>query len=126
MDINQVRFGGFSIGANKGNAKSEDTKKEETKASVGGEVRKDVEPDVFFETLDNLAVQGQLQVSQTGKKEINPADYLSQDRIADIEAMMGEFENGVDTVANTIESEFPGFFSAETKNALAAGIFAGE
>ena len=40
--------------------------------------------------------------------------------------MMAEFEAGVDEIALSIEEEFPGMFSQEYKNALAAGIFAQE
>ena len=60
------------------------------------------------------------------RKEVNPNDYLSEERISDIEAMMAEFDNGVNAVANTIEAEFPGMFAQAQKNALAARVFAQE
>ena len=75
----------------------------------------------------NIAgLQNKAQIAHPEKKEVNPSDYLTEDRISDIEAMMGKFEDGVGKIADAIEAELPGFFAQDTKNALAAKIFAQE
>ena len=125
MDINKVVFGNFSMGPQRGRSEKEEVKEEaQTSANVGSEKKLDAE--TVYNALDAVAVQNKAQIVQTDKKEVNPADYLSDDRMKDIEAMMGKFENGVGTIADAIEEELPGFFAADIKNALAARIFAQE
>ena len=125
MDINKITFGDFSIGAKRGNAQKSDEKQEAPKASVGGET-KSINADALFSAMNIAGLQNKVQISQAERKEVNPSDYLSEERISDIEAMMGKFEDGVGVVANAIENELPGFFAEDTKNALAARIFAAE
>ncbi len=125
MDVNKVTFGNFSIGAKNTNAKKNEQKEEASKGIVSGEVQ-NLEGKDFLNALNIAGMQNIAQISRVERKEVNPADYLSAERVADIEAMMGKFEDGVDSVANVIEQELPGFFAADVKNALAAKIFAQE
>ncbi len=125
MDINKVVFGDFSIGARKNEAKKSETQEEPSKASVAGEA-KSVDAEAVLDALNIAGLQNKAQIARAEKKEIDPSEFLSEERIADIEAMMGKFEDGVDKIANAIEAELPGFFAADAKNALAAKIFAQE
>jgi len=123
MDINKVSFGNYSYGAKKGNVEKEEKKEESPKVSIAGEVQ-DLNSEDVLNAMNIISIQNRARIAQTERKEINPADYLDQGRISDIEAMMGKFEDGVGVVANAIENEFPGFFAEDTKNALAAKIYA--
>ena len=126
MDIQQVRFGNYSIGNPKGNVGAKQKQaNEKTQANNNNETPKTVDADKFFEALNMQGVQNKMQVSVT-KTEVNPLEHLSQERINDIEAMMAEFENGVEQTANLIEGEFPGLFANDKKYALAAQVFAKE
>lgn len=126
MEINKVAFGNFSIGAKANNAQKQEVKEEAQKAQAGVGGQQSVNAESVFSALNIAGMQNLSQINRSERKEINPADYLSADRIADIEAMMGKFDDGVSKVADTIEQELPGFFAADAKNALAAKIFAGE
>ena len=124
MDINKVTFGEFSIGAKQSRARKEEQNEEtEEKSSVAKDV-KSIDAEAFLEAMSIAGIQNKAQISRSENKEVNPSDFLDEKRITDIEAMMGKFEDGVSVVANAIESEFPGFFAPDTKNALAAKIFA--
>lgn len=125
MDVNQVRFGNYSIGNPNGGA-AKRSEKEVEKAPVNIEAPKQsvVDADDIFAALGLAALQNKAQIGNVEKKEVNPLDYLSQERIADIEAAMAEFESGVSTVADALEAEFPGAFAPDQKNALAASIYA--
>ena len=125
MDVNKVVFGNFSIGAQKGEAKKSEEREETNKASVGSEA-KNIDSEALFDALNIAGLQNKAQIAHPEKKEVNPSDYLTEDRISDIEAMMGKFEDGVGKIADAIEAELPGFFAADAKNALAAKIFAQE
>ena len=127
MDINQVRFGNYSIGNPQVGAKKSEAK---TQENVQPEVQKEgvkneVNAENILSALNIAGTQNLAQINFAAKKEINPADYLSPERIADIEAMMAGFENGVNAVADVIEAEIPGLSEAN-KNALAAGVYAQE
>ena len=126
MDINKVTFGNYSIGAKQGNVQKETGKEEAPKANVAESNEKSIDKEAFLNAMDIAGMQNKIQIAKTEKKAVNPADFLNEDRISDIEAMMGKFEDGVNSVANAIEAEFPGFFAEDTKNALAAKIFAQE
>ena len=125
MDINQVRFGSYSIGNPKsGTRKKEEMPKENLaqEANEGGVKKSNA--DDFFAAMNIAGLQNKANIKLPEQKEINPADYLSDDRISDIEAMMGDFEAGVGQVADVIEVEFPNVFTQAQKQALAANIFA--
>ena len=92
----------------------------EAKANVASEKN----PDGVMSALNIAGMQNMAQINVAAKKEVNPADHLSADRMADIEAMMADFELGVNQIADALEDEFPGMLSDEKKMALAAQIFA--
>lgn len=121
MDVNQVRFGNYSIGnSNSGAKKSEE--KEEQKPQLNEKAEstaKNVNADELFSAMNTAALQNKAQVNFTAKKSVQ----LDSDRVADIEAMMAEFESGVNNIAGMIADEFPSM-SAKMRNDLAARIFA--
>ena len=129
MDVNQVRFGNYTIGSSqahlgkKEEAQKESVQQQEVKSS--SDTQK-MSADDFFNAMNISGLQNRAQISSIAKKEVNPSDYLSEDRIRDIQAMMGKFENGVNQVADVIEAEFPNALSQQDKLALAANIYAAE
>lgn len=126
MDINQVKFGSYSIGNSRTGAKEGKKEAQEAKQpQVVNEATNQVSADKVYEALNFQGLQNLAQIN-VAKKEVNPEQYLTEDRIKDIEAMMGKFDDGVNKVANTIDAEFPGFFEEDAKLALAAQIFAQE
>ena len=125
MDVNQVRFGNYSIGNPSGGAAKRSEKQDDEKVlNFEAPKTQNVDADDIFAALGLAALQNKAQIGNVEKKEVNPLEYLSQDRIADIEAAMAEFENGVNTVANALDAEFPGAFAPDQRNALAASIYA--
>ena len=127
MDINQVRFGSYSIGNSSiGARKSEAKAKQEAPVEAKSEgVKNEVSADELFNAMNIAGLQNKAQIN-ISRTEVNPMDYLSEDRIKDIEAMMGKFESGVNQVADMIEAEFPSVFSQQDKLALAANVYAAE
>lgn len=86
--------------------------------------QKGVEADEIFSALSVLGAQNFAAVS--GKNQINPADYLSEERIASIEESMKLFERNVEKYAGAIQEEFGDAFSDDVKYALAAEAFSRE
>lgn len=126
MDVNQVRFGNYSIGNSQGGApKRSEEEAKETQEQPQYVMAQNFDVDDYYSALGMVGMQNMAFVSRTDSIP-NPDDYLSQDRINDIEAAMATFENGVDEIANTIEAEFPDMFAPDQRNALAAQIFAAE
>ena len=123
MDVNNVRFGNYSIGnSNARQLKDEQKPAEEKTTEAKQNQNAFINPD---KAMDVLAAQGMMnmaQVDYVSRKEVNPTDYLSEDRIADIEAMMGKFDSGVNEIADVIGNEIP--LSPANRLALAAHIFA--
>ena len=124
MEIGQVKFGNYTIGnpnqrANQGNKEPEEKKEPQVQ---GAEV-KSVNRDDLLNAMNMVGMQNMSQISPKSPDEINPQEFLDEGRIGDIEAMMMEFESGVNRVAEAIGNEFPEL-SEETRNALAARIFA--
>ena len=120
---NRIGLGSQTIGnqasamAKKGNKEASETQQQ----NVQNFNEKD-----FFNALSFVSQQNMVQINRPEAQAVNPSDYLSEERISDIEAMMAEFDSGVSGISNTIEAEFPGVFDEASKNALAARIFAGE
>ena len=83
-------------------------------------------PDSLLNAMGTMGAYNLININKADAKAVNPSDYLDDGRISDIEAMMAEFEAGVDEIALSIEEEFPDMFTQAQKNALAAGIFAQE
>ena len=123
MDINKVVFGNFSVGARNARPQKNDEENKQVQENAQS-TSKNVDAEEVLSALNFAGIQNKFQFVGPEKKEINPADYLTEDRIADIEAMMGKFEDGVSVAADAIENEFPGFFKADVRNALAAKIYA--
>ena len=124
MDVNQVRFGMNSVGANATSTKGKDAKAEEkANDEVKTSVAKEASPESVMSALSAMGSQNLAFVSVAPKKEVNPADYISPERASDIEAMMANFEVGVNEIVFALEDEFSGMLSDESKYALAASIF---
>ena len=124
--INNVRIGNYSIGNPQGGAaRKSESEAGETQTQNQQAQSQNFDVDNYFNALGMVGAQNMAFISKTDKVP-NPSDYLSDERISDIEAMMAEFDFGVESYANTIEAEFPGMFDEASKNALAAQIFAAE
>ena len=125
MDINQVRFSNFSIG----NSSARQAKEEKADENKAEELRKEsistFNPEKMLDAMETQGLQNLAQVNMVSKKEVNHAEFLTEDRIADIEAMMGDFEAGVGKIADVLEDEFP-MLSPDNRLAFAAHIFAAE
>ena len=127
MDVNQVRFGEYYIGTSSGrNANRERKAEKEGQQSVQTQAMPSADREDILNALDISGAQNLAFVSKTEVQAPNPADYLDEARISDIEAMMAEFDNGVNQVADIIEAEFPNMFAPDIKNSMAARIFAAE
>ncbi len=125
MEINQVRFGNYSIGNPAAKQTKHGSKSENDVPQVRGENKTELNPDEMFSAMNIAGLHNKAQINFVSEKEINPADFLSEERIADIEAMMERFDSGVNSVAEIVGNELPGI-SEQNKNALAAEIFARE
>ena len=128
MDVNQVRFGSYSIGNSGIGAKKSEgkEKKEVAQEAKSAGVKNEVSAEEMFSAMNIAGLQNKAQININSRAEVNPSDYLDENRIKDIEAMMGKFESGVNQVADMIEAEFPSVFSQQDKLALAANIYAAE
>lgn len=104
-------------------ANSQNEKEVQKEAPVAPK-QKGVEADEIFSALNALGAQNFATVS--GKNQINPADFLSEERIASIEDSMKLFEKGVEKYAGAIQEEFGDAFSDDVKYALAAEAFSRE
>lgn len=100
-------------------SKAEDNKGDVKEKNVEQNTKKAGE-----EVLDSMNLMGLMNKAQIGVKSVNPRDYLSEDRIKDIEESMGIFEKGVEEHAKVIREEFGQIpLSEATINALAAQAF---
>lgn len=128
MDVNQVRFGEYYIGtSNRRSAnKEKEAQKEEQAPNMQAQAMPSADREDILNALNITGAQNLAFVSKTEVQAPNPADYLDEARISDIEAMMAEFDNGVNQVADIIEAEFPNMFAPDVKNSMAARIFAAE
>lgn len=79
------------------------------------------------EIMSAMSIMGAQNLAHvTAKNQVNPADYLSAERIASIEDSMKLFEQGVEKYAGAVQEEFGDIFSDETVYALAAEAFSKE
>ncbi len=125
MDVNQVKFGNYAIGNGNSGAKKREGNEEETAQVIeAAQTQKTVDANSVFEAMAAQGMQNKAQINFASKKELDPVAFLGEERVADIEAMMARFEDGVKNVSSTIEGEFPGAFTEADKNALAAHIYA--
>ena len=118
MGINNVRFVNFAVGDKNSNAKKQAAQEEVEQAEQQVAPQVVEESKDFPTSLDILGAQYKASINKVEPKELSP------ERVNDIEAMMAEFENGVNAIADTIDAEFPGFFADDAKLALAAQIYA--
>ena len=125
MDVNKINFGSYTIGTNRGDNQKDEKSEEMPNVSTVVETQS-VDAQAVLDAMELSGIQNKFGIAKQESKEINPSDFLSEDRILEIEAMMGKFEDGVGIAADAIEKEFPGFFTQDTKNALAAKIYAQE
>ena len=130
MEIGKVKFGEYSVGNGQvGSGKKGEEKQEvQTNAQVQSEKAKTVKAEDVYNALGALGTQNMAFITKNaGVGDVEAATkLLGEERTSDIEAMMAEFENGVNDIANIIDDEFGDIFSEPEKNALAARIFAKE
>ena len=124
-EISKINIFGHSK-INKAN--DENMQKQNSKAEDKGDVKEkksDADTKVSSEAvLDALNLQAIANKAQMGVKSINPRDYLSEERIKDIEESMGVFEKGVEEHAAIIRQEFGSLALSEVAiNELAAQAF---
>ena len=126
MDVNQVRFGSYSIGNPQGGSTQKSEEKASEAQTQNAQIASFSSADDVMEALGIAGMQNLVFVSKTDSKEVNPADYLDEKRISDIEAMMAEFDSGVSQIAEIIGTEFSGKLDPAQTYALAAQIYAAE
>ena len=130
MDVNQVKFGNYSIGSSSSgaanNSKENASEAQTQNAQAQAQGINASSADSILNALGIAGMQNLAFINKTEPQAPNPADYLDENRISDIEAAMAEFESGVDNIANVLDAEFPGMFADDQKLALAAQIFAAE
>ena len=126
MEVNQVRFGNYTIGnSNARNPKKEQKPEEEVQTQPSAQDVKSVNRDDLLNAMNMVGLQNKPNINSRGMTDIDPSEFLSEERTTDIEAMMAEFETGVNRIADAIGKEFPELSEAN-RNALAARIFAQE
>jgi len=130
MDVNRVRFGNYFIGNQSAGAKKNE-KKEQQEAQLNLEdekIQKQVDANSMFDAMNIASLQNKANISIKSKNAQMPdiSKYVSDESAARIEAMMGDFENGVNFTKSILENEFPNILSENQKNSLAAKIFAQE
>ncbi len=117
--VNQAIFGNsYSIGNSSAKQSKNSAASEESKASEAKSAQQNYNPEDVLNAMNITGLQNKIHVNSTSKE-------LDADRVASIEAMMEEFDNGVNEVSEFIAGEFPGLSEAD-RNALAAAVFARE
>ena len=123
--MNNLHINNF--GGNYGFYDHDDAKAKKEEKEVKEEVivnkLETVEPEKVLDALNLLGAQNMAKVSKT---QINPADFLSEERIASIEESMKLFEQGVEKYAGAVKEEFGNAFSDNVVYALAAEAFSRE
>ena len=103
--------------------KEEDTKKTQVKQNETVEEKNETkDPNAILDAMQMSAIQNK---AIAFGRLINPAKYLSQERINDIQTSMGYYENNVENALSAMDSEFSGVSAWENlpyaqKLALAA------
>ena len=129
MEVNQVRFGNYSIGNQASGFlrnNKEDASETQTQAQnqqVQNQQGFDIEG--FFNAQNLAGLQNLAFISKSEVQMPNPADFLDDARINDIEAMMTEFEAGVNNIFSVLQEEFSGMIPEEKMYEFAASMFAG-
>ena len=105
--------------------KENDSKKADEKNELPQAQAKEAkDPDAIFDAMQMSAIQNK---AIAFGKFINPKDYLSEDRIKDIEASMGAFEGNTESKKAAMDTEFQGVSAWENlsdsqKLAMAASM----
>ena len=132
MDINQVRFGNYTIGNSQANlGKKEETKKGDVEQKAQNNDLPKISADDFYNAMNIAGLQNKAQISIV-KKDLSTqeginaliAKYSTPEQVKNIEAMMNRFNSGVEKTADVIDAEFKGIFKPADKYALAAKVFA--
>lgn len=121
--ISRISFNG-TFNVPKKSVNEDIKEKEEQKQPEN--TQKQVEPDKILEAMN---YSGVLNLVNTKVPVINPKDYLSEDRINDIENSMKNFQIGVDENLKALNDEFGELPEFKTLNeadklAMAAQAFA--
>ena len=118
MDVNQVRFGSYSIGSSQSGApRSTNKEASETQTpSVESQITSTVKADDMLGAMNIAGSYNMVSVV----KSVNPADYIDDQRASEIEAMMAGFDAGVEAAVDIINADFPGMFTDQEMYALAA------
>ena len=128
-EVNRIGWANTAIGnglfANNSKTKPE-AEAEKQSTAFNQNLNSTVSPEDVLSAMQNLGAYNFINVNKTEAQTIDPTKYLSEERIAEIEAMMAEFDSGVEEVAAIIGKELPEDVSQATKNALAASIYAQE
>ncbi len=125
--MNIGRTNAYSVSNAAFNAKANNVEsKEANKQAVQNEGNQNKQANPL-DILSSMEIMGKQNIN--GLNMINPAKYLSPERIADIQASMAKFEAGVSGSQKALEAEFAGTpqyekLSGADKLALAAGAFA--
>ncbi len=105
--------------------KENDSKKaEENNVVPQNTINESKDPEAIFEAMQMSAIQNK---AIAFGKFVNPKDYLSEDRIKDIETSMGAFEGNTETTKAAMDTEFKGVSAWENlsdaqKLAMAASM----
>jgi len=124
--MSEIKFNSFNDNYNIFK-KEESVSKQEEKAPVlethqGSAFS--VAPEKMISAMEMLGAQNLASV--TKNSQVNPKDFLSDDRIASIEESMKFFEQGVEKYAGAVDKEFGGALGEKAVYALAAEAFAKE
>lgn len=123
--MSEIKFNNFSTGYNLYNDVNKETKKEETvKEQVKPENKPQAEAKDVLDAMSYLGAQNLVNVS--GKISVDPAKYLSDERIASIEESMALFEQEASRNAGLIKEEFGGLIDDKTALTLGANVFANQ
>ena len=120
MEINKVNFGNYTMSSFGAGLKGNSKKEEEQAVASPDNSKLAVNPEKMSEDMNIMGLQNKFLVNKADNSEINPAKFLNEARIADIQALMGEFDKNTELFAK--EFEELGFSGAE-KDALAAYAF---
>lgn len=121
--MSEVKFNGLNSNYSYYQTNSK-KQSEEQKAEVNQDAPKKetVNADKMLDAMSLIGAQNFIGVQN--KAEVNPAKFLTEDRISDIESSMAMFEQGVETYADAIKAEFGNAISEAEVYSLAAKAFA--
>ena len=123
MFVRPTQLGASSLNGYSIHKNSEKTEKEpEYEYSFEGYGQELVSAEDIMNAMNAIGAQNFAFVAPKQISEINPKDYLSQERIEEIEAMMGKFDTEVEKYAEQVRNEF-GEISDSTAYTIAAKAY---